>query len=74
MTNGVRIGTIKDNCRLGDDIQSKVLAFALGLSAEIECNLINKRTKEALARKKTEGLVGSSEGGQKFPRQIQTFR
>ena len=28
--------TIKDNYILGDDIQSKVLAFAFGLSAEIE--------------------------------------
>ena len=50
-----RLGTIKDNYRLGDDIQSKVLAFAFGLSAEIERNLISQRTKEALARKKAEG-------------------
>jgi hypothetical protein len=33
---GARVWTIKDNYRLGDDIQSKVLAFAVGLSAEIE--------------------------------------
>ena len=46
----------KDNYRLGDDIQSKVLAFACGLSAEIERNLISQRTKEALARKKSEGV------------------
>ena len=39
------------------DIQSKVLAFAFGLSAEIERNLISQRTKEALARKKAEGVV-----------------
>jgi DNA invertase Pin-like site-specific DNA recombinase len=57
MTAGVRIWTIKDNYRLGDDIQSKVLAFAFGLSAEIERNLISQRTKEALARKKAEGVV-----------------
>ena len=55
--NGVRIWTIKDNYRLGDDIQSKVLAFAFGLSAEIERNLISQRIKEALARKKSEGIV-----------------
>lgn len=54
---GVRVWTIKDNYRLGDDIQSKVLAFAFGLSAEIERNLISQRTKEALARKKSEGVV-----------------
>ena len=37
--------TIKDGYKLGDDIQSKVLAFAFGLSAEIERNLISQRTK-----------------------------
>lgn len=55
MERGVRVWTIKDNYRLGDDIQSKVLAFAFGLSAEIERNLISQRTKEALERKKAEG-------------------
>ena len=51
------VWTIKDNYRLGDDIQSKVLAFAFGLSAEIERNLISQRTKEALARKRFEGVI-----------------
>lgn len=57
MNNGVQVWTIKDNYRLGDDIHSKVLAFAFGLSAEIERNLISQRTKEALARKKAEGVI-----------------
>lgn len=57
MNNGVRVWTIKDNYRLGDNIQSKVLAFAFGLSAEIERDLISQRTKEALARKRSEGVV-----------------
>jgi DNA invertase Pin-like site-specific DNA recombinase len=34
-----------------------VLAFAFGLSAEIERNLISQRTKEALVRKRSEGVV-----------------
>ncbi len=55
MDRGVRVWTIKDNYRLGADIQSKVLAFAFGLSAEIERNLISQRTKEALKRIKSEG-------------------
>lgn len=57
MKKECKVWTVKDNFRLGDDIQSKVLAFAFGLSAEIERNLISQRTKEALARKKAEGVV-----------------
>lgn len=56
MDKGCRVWTIKDGFRLGDDIQSKVLAFAFGLSAEIERNLISQRTKEALERKRSEGI------------------
>jgi DNA invertase Pin-like site-specific DNA recombinase len=56
MKKEIHVWTIKDNYRLGSDINSKVLAFAFGLSAEIERNLISQRTKEALARKKAEGV------------------
>ena len=54
MTKECRVWTIKDNYRLGDDIQSKVLAFAFGLSAEIERNLISQRTIEEKKKKKAE--------------------
>lgn len=57
MNRDIKVWTIKDNYRLGSDINSKVLAFAFGLSAEIERNLISQRTKEALARKKAEGVI-----------------
>lgn len=68
MTKECRVWTIKDNYRLGDDIQSKVLAFAFGLSAEIERNLISQRTKEALARKHAEGVVlGRPKGSKTAP-------
>ena len=56
MDRGCRVWTVKDGYRLGDDIQSKVLAFAFGLSAEIERNLISARTRQALARLKEEGV------------------
>jgi DNA invertase Pin-like site-specific DNA recombinase len=57
MEKDVKICAIKENYELGNDISAKVLAFAFGLSAEIERNLISQRTKEALARKKAEGVI-----------------
>lgn len=50
-----QVWTIKENYRLGADIQSKVLAFAFGLSAEIERKLISDRTKSSLDKLKKDG-------------------
>jgi DNA invertase Pin-like site-specific DNA recombinase len=57
MENDINVRTIKEKYQLGDNINSKVLAFAFGLSAEIERTLISQRTIEALARKKAEGII-----------------
>lgn len=56
MEREVRIYTVKEGYRLGEDLTSKVLAFAFSISAEIERELISQRTKEALRRKKAEGV------------------
>lgn len=55
MRTGACVYTVKDGYVLGDNIQSKVLAFAFGLSAEIERDLISQRTKEALAVRRAAG-------------------
>lgn len=52
----IRIHSIKDNFELSDSINSKIIAFAFGLAAEIERNLISQRTREALAAKKSAGI------------------
>ena len=54
MEREIMVYTVKENYELGNNINSKVLAFAFGLSAEIERNLICQRTKEALASRKAE--------------------
>ena len=53
---GCGIWTIKEGWRLGDNLTSKVLAFAFGLAAEIARALISERTRDALARKRAEGI------------------
>lgn len=55
LNKNCRVWTIKENYRLGNDIQSKVMAFAFGLSAEIERNLISQRTKASLDNIKATG-------------------
>lgn len=51
----IKVFVAKGNMEIGKNIQSKVLAFAFGLAAEIERELISSRTKEALAKLKSEG-------------------
>lgn len=55
LNKNCQVWTIKEHYRLGNDIQSKVMAFAFGLAAEIERNLISERTRSSLANIKASG-------------------
>ena len=55
MKIGAKVLTAKEGYELGDNVQSKILAFAFGLVAELEREMISKRTKEALQRCKADG-------------------
>ncbi len=67
----IGIRTIKDNFDLSENLNSKIIAFAFGLSAEIERNLISQRTREALADKKASGVkLGRPRGSRKKYAQI----
>lgn len=56
LLKGCQIWTIKENYRLGADLQSKVMAFAFGLSAEIERQLISDRTRSSLESLRAKGV------------------
>ena len=65
MEHEVEVHTVKEGYRLGQDLQSKVLAFAFSISAEIERTLIAERTAEALKRCKAEGVALGRPKGRK---------
>lgn len=63
LDKGVKVVAIKEGYELGDDIVSTVLAFAFGLSAQIERTLISERTKQGLERARREGKqIGRKKG------------
>ena len=67
LEQGVKIYTVKEGYKLGDDLTSKILAFAFSISAEIERSLISQRTKEALKRKSAEGIkLGRPKGRKNY--------
>ncbi len=52
----INIYAVKGNWQLDQSIQSKIIAMAFSMAAEIERDLISQRTKEALAAKKKQGV------------------
>jgi DNA invertase Pin-like site-specific DNA recombinase len=53
---GISIYAVKGKWRLDHSIQSKIIAMAFSMAAEIEHDLISQRTKEALRFKKAQGM------------------
>ncbi len=52
----ITIYAVKGNWQLDQSIQSKIIAMAFSMAAEIERDLISQRTKEALAARKRQGV------------------
>jgi DNA invertase Pin-like site-specific DNA recombinase len=52
----INIYSVKGNWRLDESIQSKIIAMAFSMAAEIERDLISSRTKEALRAVKAKGV------------------
>lgn len=60
---GIKVYAVKGNWRLDNSIQSKIIAMAFSMAAEIERDLISQRTKEALAARKKAGIILGRPGG-----------
>ena len=54
---GIAIYAVKGGWELNGTIQSKILAAVFSMAAEIERDLISKRTKEALKARKAMGVI-----------------
>jgi DNA invertase Pin-like site-specific DNA recombinase len=63
---GINVYAVKGSWQLDHSIQSKIVAMAFSMAAEIERDLISKRTKEALVAKKAAGVkLGRPKGSGK---------
>jgi DNA invertase Pin-like site-specific DNA recombinase len=56
LDKGIRVYTVKGNWQLDQSIQSKIVAIVFSMAAEIERDLISRRTKEALNARKLAGI------------------
>lgn len=56
LKKGVRVYSVKENYNLDDSLQARIMAFAFGMAAEIERDLISMRTREALSKRKADGV------------------
>ncbi len=53
---GINVYAVKGTWRLDGSIQSKIIAMAFSMAAEIERDLISQRTTESLRYKKSQGI------------------
>ena len=81
MERDIIVLTVKERYELGNNINSKILAFAFSLSAEIERNLISQRTmqvrlsgKENVIKKMINEKCSMNEIAEKFGVNRQTLR
>ncbi len=65
LNKGCEVWTIKEKYKLGNDLNSQILAFAFSISASIEKELISARTRETLARLKNSGIKLGRPAGSK---------
>jgi len=56
LQKGIRVYAVKGNWHLDQSMQSKIIAMAFSMAAEIEHELISQRTTEALRFRKAQGL------------------
>src|SRR5947199_806452 len=69
----IHLYAVKGNWQLDQSIQSKIIAMAFSMAAEIERDLISQRTTEALRAKKAAGMkLGRPKGPGKS--KLDTFR
>ena len=54
---GIRVYAVKGNWQLDGSMQSKIMALAFAMAAEIEHDLLSQRTKEALRARKSAGIT-----------------
>jgi DNA invertase Pin-like site-specific DNA recombinase len=66
LNKGIRIYAISGKWQLDDSIQSKVVAMAFSMAAEIQVDLIRYQTRKALAQRKADGMkLGRPKGSGK---------
>ena len=66
LEKGINVYTVKGNWQLDQTIQSKIIAIVFSMAAEIERDLISRRTKEALTSRKLAGVkLGRPKGAGK---------